>query len=290
VTGDARCMVCRGTGEVDAWGRTERCACVDVPRRDPYAPPSAGWVGETMGVVLASVAKRQAEAEEHARTCTDRPCDRCQRYVCSCGKPVDGWRRTFERPACDDCRRAKRTAQALEPVRGSVPKRFRWTFDATVEKLRGRVRASDEFIARGLANPPSSDAVFFGDTAAGKTSLAVAMLDAWVRRDPDERKGARFVESYWLAGARARHPLGQGEAPAVIEAMEAGLLVVDDLGSEADDRRNVLADVIFHRHNEELPTWITTGFTAEQLVARYGSQVLRRVLENGKRVTLGAKP
>jgi DNA replication protein DnaC len=191
---------------------------------------------------------------------------------------------------CAACTEAKRLPRLLAGIRESVPKRFRWAFDATPETLRGRVRASDEFIARGLANPPNADVVFFGDTAAGKTSLAVAMLDAWVRHDPAERKGARFVESYWLAGARARHPLGQGEAPAVLDAMCAPLLVLDDVGSEADDRRNVIADVIFHRHNEELPTWITTGFSAEQLMARYGSQVLRRILENGKRVQLVVKP
>lgn len=283
---DPKCIVCSGEGfVVDSAGRHETCACRGVPRRDPYAPASVGWVGEALGDALSALAERQAESVNHAQTCTDTPCHRCGRFVCKCGRPYTG-----HRGRCQECTAAQQRTARLAPMRESVPKRFRWAFEATPETLRGRVRASDEFIARGLANPPGADVVFFGDTAAGKTSFAVAMLDAWVRQDPDERHEARFVESYWLAGARARHPLGQGEAPAVIDAMNAALLVVDDLGSESDDRRNVLVDVIFHRHNEELPTWITTGFSVEQLMARYGSQVLRRILEAGKRVTLGAKP
>jgi hypothetical protein len=283
---DTKCIVCSGEGfVVDSAGRHETCACRGVPKRDPYAPPSEGWVTGILGDVLARAASAQKAREDHERSCTARPCARCARHVCACGASYDGF------PGmCAACAEAKRLPRLLGPMRESVPKRFRWAFDAKPDALRGRVRASEEFIARGLANPPSSDVLFFGDTAAGKTSFAVAMLDAWVRQSPEERRGARFVESYWLAGARARHPLGQGEAPAVIDAMQATLLVLDDLGSEADDRRNVLADVIFHRHNEELPTWITTGFAAEQLMARYGSQVLRRLLENGKRVALGSKP
>jgi hypothetical protein len=35
--------------------------------------------------------------------------------------------------------------------------------------------------------------------------------------------------------------------------------------------------------------WITSGFAVEQLMGRYGSQVIRRILENAKRVELGAK-
>lgn len=284
MSADSRCIVCRGSGTVrDAAGRDEVCACTEHPPRDLSAKPSVGWAGDSLNEIMAKAERRRAEAEEHARSCADRPCRRCERFVCACGKPYDG----ASNHRCEACRYAERRSRALVPMRASVPKRFRWAFDATVDALRGRVKAPDELITRGLASPPGTDLTFTGDTAAGKTSFAVAMLDAFVRLDPEPRTGALFVEAYWLAGARARHPLGQGEAPQVLAAMQASLLVVDDLGSEVDDRRNVLADVIFARHNEELPTWITTGFTAEQLVGRYGSQILRRLIEQGKRVQLG---
>jgi hypothetical protein len=280
---DPKCIVCKGDGVLlDSAGRQENCACRGVPRRDPYAQPSEGWVGDALAGVLADAERRAAATEEHRRACNAAPCLRCDRRLCGCGDVVIGATR------CDTCRMLHRAIKALEPVRASIPKRFRWAYEDH-DAIRQRVKASPELIARALANPPSTDMVLFGDTAMGKTSLVVGMLDAWVQQDPEARKGARFVEAYGLAGARARHPLGQGEAPEVIAAMDATLLVIDDLGSEIDDRRNVLADVIFHRHNEELPTWVTTGFTAEQLMARYGSAVVRRMLEQGKRVELGGK-
>lgn len=252
--------------------------------RDLYGPAGAGWIGDVLGDVLKRAAEQTAASEAHAASCTDRPCERCERKVCPCGAPFDGYGKT-----CRACSEAASLLEVLKPMRASIPKRFRWALGAEPSVLRGRVRISEEAIARALAAPPSTDMLLMGDTAAGKTSLVVAMLDAWVRQDTYNRKGARFVEAYWLAGTRGRHPLGQGEAPLVTEAMEASLLVLDDLGSEIGDHRNVIADVIFSRHNDELPTWITTGWTPEQLMERYGSQIVRRIVEHGKRVTLGGK-
>lgn len=283
---DPKCVVCKGDGTItDAIGRPENCACRGAPKRDPYAPPSVGWVGDALGPVMAAAAKRQADQDAHAAGCSERPCKRCERFVCACGKPYDG----ASNHRCRDCWLDSKREQALAPVRVSVPKRFQWALGASVETLCERVKASRALIERALVAPPSSDMLLQGDTAMGKTSLATAMLYAWVKADPERRTGARFADAYWLAGARARHSLGQGEAPDVTKAMDATLLVLDDVGSEIDDKRNVIQDIIFHRHNEERPTWITTGWTPEQLMNRYGSQVLRRIVENAKRVELGAK-
>lgn len=281
------CLVCRGAGTVrDTYaGRDEPCACRDLPapERDAYAPSIAGWASEALAEVMRKAEQRQSEQDAHAATCNDRPCKRCERFVCACGKPFDGQ----NNHRCRDCWLAEKRERSIEPARASVPKRFRWAFDADAEKLRGRVKANSDLITRALANPPGTDFVLLGDTAAGKTSLIVAMFDAWLRADPERRAGARFVEAYRLAGARARYPLGQGEPPEVTEAMEAPLLVIDDLGSDTDDRRDVLKEVILRRHDDELPTWITTGFGAEQLMGRYGSQIFRRIFEQAKRVALG---
>lgn len=287
MSGDRRCLVCRGEGTIrDSAGRDEVCPCTNGPKRDMYAKPSVGWVGDALGDVFRRLEAQRVDAEAHALACTARPCARCGRHVCeTCREPFDG----CEPGKCHRCRDAELLAAALLPMRTSIPKRFRWAFEASTGTLRGRVRGTDELISRALANPPSVDMMLIGDTAMGKTSLAVAMLDAWVRQKPFQRSGARFVESWWLAGAKARHPLGQGESPDIIAAQEATLLVIDDLGSESEDRRGVLAEVIFERHNNELPTWITTGFAATELMGRYGSQVIRRIVEHGKSVTLGSK-
>jgi DNA replication protein DnaC len=159
-------------------------------------------------------------------------------------------------------------------------------------------------LARGLSNPPSTSLLFMGDTGTGKTTLATAMLDAWVRLQPSVRTGALFVEAGWLSRARARHRLGQ-EAPLVESALAAPLVVLDDLGNEREDRDGCITDLVYGRANADLPTWVTCGLLpkeayskpaddqvkafAEALSRRYDGGFVRRIIENGKRVMLGSK-
>lgn len=238
--------------------------------------------------LLERVLREQEAAEEHQRVCTDRPCERCAKFVCRCGAPIDGGSRD-----CDACRAKARIDGLLAPTVQSIPRRFDWVIGAGLDLLSRRIRCSPEVLRRGIESPPSSWLCFVGQTGTGKTSLAIAMLDAWVRRNPEERTGAIFLEAAWLARARARHRLGEGEAPTVAAAMRAPLLVLDDLGSEREDRDGCITDVIYERHNAELPTWITCGLAttfddlAEVLARRYDSGFMRRVLESGKRVQLG---
>lgn len=247
---------------------------------DPLAEILRPWV--------EAAQQAQAAAEEHERTCTVRPCERCARYTCRCGEPANGSTR------CPACTARDELRDRLAPTVASVPARFRWAVDAGVGDVAARVRADVELVRRGIENPPSSWLVFTGPTGAGKTSLAVAMLAAWVRAGAFGRKGARFMEAAWLARARARYKLGEGEAPLVEQAIAAPLLVLDDLGAERDDRDGVLHDVVWERSNAERPTWITCGLpgrTLDDLAAtlerRYDGGFARRVLETGKRVPLG---
>jgi hypothetical protein len=48
-------------------------------------------------------------------------------------------------------------------------------------------------------------------------------------------------------------------------------------------------DVVFERHDAERPTWITTGFSSQQLADFYGDGFLRRILEGAMVVRLVAK-
>jgi len=239
----------------------------------------------SLGDVIAAIEAHTAECD------VTKACNRCNRYRCRCGALHAAYDEATgtHHERCEACRSKALIEGALSDFANTVPKHFRWALGADLPAIYERVKGSPDLIRRGMANPPATDFVFQGDTGVGKTSLAVAMMHELVGRDPKRWKGARFVAAYWLAGARGRHALGQGEAPEVVQAITAPLLLLDDVGSEASNHHNVIQDVIFARHNDDLPTWITTGFSEQQLSERYGSQVVRRPVEHGKRVQLGGK-
>lgn len=83
------------------------------------------------------------------------------------------------------------------------------------------------------------------------------------------------------------------------KALDAPLLLLDDLGQEREDRDGCITDVVYGRSNADLPTWVTCGLSskeqtleafASQLSRRYDGGFVRRILETGKRVTLGGRP
>lgn len=230
--------------------------------------------------MLTQTAEREAELAAHRAQCGESPCRRCQRYLCRhCRMPAGA------DSICHACAMKDRLAAA----RASVPKRFRWALGAdretilatasklTAQKVDGALSWARRSATTGL--------VLRGDPGMGKTSLVVAMFDAWlaVHQDPS----ARFVEAFQLAQARARHPLGHGEAPLVEAAMGAGLLVLDDMGCESAAKSDVIFDVLAARHNDERPTWITTWLGVEEMAQRYGGGGFRRIVEGSNVVVLG---
>jgi hypothetical protein len=227
--------------------------------------------------------------EDHRRNCerwaVNAACRGCGTERCpSCGKAHT------PRPAesdCPECVEARDRKAALDPVYASIPKRFRWAIDADAATLRQidaktnrpRVDLSPAFLTGALERASGGCRMVIGSTGAGKTSFVVAALCAYVRRDWQARKGALFGSAFWLAGDRSRYSLGKGEAPDVEAAMNASLLVLDDLGNDAQDHRNTISEILFKRHEDELPTWVTTGYPVEHLSGRYGPAFIRRIAE-----------
>ena len=125
--------------------------------------------------------------------------------------------------------------------------------------------------------------VFVGGAGAGKTSLAVACLRRWAA---EFGRGASFFHAYALGVARIQHPAGQGEADLAAHAMRCRLALIDDLGSERSIAGCAVPDVIFERHAEDRPLWVTTGLTRPQLVQRYGDGIVRRVFEHARVIEL----
>jgi hypothetical protein len=179
--------------------------------------------------------------------------------------------------------RTARLRRASASLERSIPTAYSWaTLDAP--ELPGRVYVPAIGIGKIAYREPR--VCLTGTTRAGKTSLAVAMLRAWVAT---YERAAMFVPAHRLGMARLQHPAGHGEAVLVEAAIEAPMVLLDDLGSERDFPTNPIADVIFERHAQDRPTWMTTGLTRESLVARYGAGVVARLFERARVIHVGAR-
>ena len=199
--------------------------------------------------------------------------------VCACSA------RTARVP-CWDCSRVAETntreADARKRSLASIPKRYDWArLDAP--ELAKRVKAREPLGGLTRRILASERVVFAGPSGAGKTSLAIACLR---ERIPH----GLFVSALKLGTARIQGRAGDGEASLVERAMTAPLLLLDEVGGEVKTATNAVKDVIWERMDNDLPTWITTGFRSDELLAMYGDGALRRLTENVTVVQLGAKP
>ena len=202
---------------------------------------------------------------------------------------ADWFRRTFgeipaptaDMDAPDDVPLRDKRREALMALERTLPAAYAWARFSAPE-LAQRVTGADTIAtARRLCT--SARVCIMGPSQAGKTSLAVAMLR---RRVWESAVLAAFVPAHRLGVARIQHAAGHGEPEIVTRAMTAPLALLDDLGCERDTATNPVPDVIFERHDANRPTWVTTGFTPEQLVKRYGTGAVRRLFAHANVIRL----
>jgi DNA replication protein DnaC len=189
---------------------------------------------------------------------------------------------TADMDALSDESQGDRGSETRAILERSVPEVYKWArFDAP--ELAQRVgSAAARAQSEGIWKQPKL--VFTGAAGAGKTSLAVACLRQWAAQSG---KTAVFIHAYALGIARLQHAAGHGEPEIVERAMRYPMVLVDDVGSEREMAGNALPDVIFVRHAENHPLWVTTGLTRAQLVARYGTGIVRRLLERATLIQVG---
>jgi len=160
-------------------------------------------------------------------------------------------------------------------VRG-IPEGYRWARVGS-PLMAERIKASGP-----LPVVAPTGAVFVGPAGAGKTSYAVA----WLIKLRQSGVRGTFVHSHTLA--RARQDSGFGHTPVVVErSVKARLLLIDDLGNEPKIEASSVSEVIFDRHAESRPTWVTTAFSPQQIADRYGDGIARRVFERAQVIRLG---
>ncbi len=172
-------------------------------------------------------------------------------------------------------------SEKREDTIASIPKRFQWATFKTLE-LRARVKPESAYEqAETLAKLP---AVLTGNAGFGKTCLGCALLRRFART---LGKTGHFADAIDLAYARRLHPLGKGEAPEVLAAMNAGVLFLDELGAEQGIDQTI-EQIVRARHSHDRPTIFATPHSPTALVSRYGDGVARRIFEGASVIVLGA--
>lgn len=220
---------------------------------------------------------------------------------CRCGTPIS------HIGACGPCfeaDRLKRHWAAMGKAINSVPEHYRgneWGSDELRRRCPSLARLeNDSDIALTPAVLMSSKVVvLYGESGAGKTSLASALF-YWIidSTTPDSAEsiitraqGARFVDACDLSP----NPAHEG-IPVAVVARRAPILLLDDAGAEggtgdsykAKDRYLETAETLRYRDKHDLTTIVTTpgiyGPKAEEDLARrwtdmYGGGIMRRYLE-----------
>ncbi len=220
--------------------------------------------------VAARAERLRLEAEKHALECTDDPCAKCDRHRCviGCGAKVER-----ENMRCRGCVSRQRRDGWTRRALAQIPRGFS---EASLDAdwlLRVVGQAAIDTARASLAE---ARVVAVGPPGSGKTSIVAAMVIAAEFPAP----GPLWVSAHQLAKARALHPLGDGEAPLITLALEVGLLVVDELGGEDARYASAVAEVLFERHAQDQPTWVTTGVGPKEISNRYGGGIARRVFED----------
>lgn len=187
------------------------------------------------------------------------------------------------RAVCGSCRekigrkeRERAAAERLSPI----PSSFHWAeLDGSLLTQRAPVWA----IAKARTALLLPRVVLVGESGTGKTSLGCAMI----RDRLDAGQDVAVALAWRLGSARAKHPLGEDEPTDVRRAMSCGLLLLDDMGSERNIPSNAVPDVVFERHAEGRPTWVTTWMSPEKMAERYGDGIARRVFEGAVVIDCG---
>lgn len=170
---------------------------------------------------------------------------------------VDG----VSRVARCDCWRARLSTNLLDEAR--IPRRYAHceldNFDIHTDSQRAAFRGATRLVEgfpvvdRGL--------LFYGDAGVGKTHLAVALLKATIRRTGargvffETRELLKLVRDTYNSGREAT------ELDVLRPALEADLLVLDDLGAEKKSEwvDETIGLVVNTRYNEKRVTVFTTN-------------------------------
>jgi len=120
-----------------------------------------------------------------------------------------------------------------------------------------------------------------GPRGTGKTGLLVPIFMSMARAGTD----CLFVPYLsFMRLVRAGYELGDANEK-IERAMDAGLLFIDDLGQtrrtspETEHSRAIIQDIIYHRHGNNMPTYITSNLGPEEISEQFSEETWQRIAE-----------
>jgi hypothetical protein len=200
-----------------------------------------------------------------------------ERICLECDEPFMS---RYPRRICDDCiaRHEQRVAAGfVAKTTSSIPDGYAGAdFETGAAVLRERVKP--ESAIRKAAQCRGHMVMLVGPSGAGKTTLACAML----------RQRAKRMVGMFVTSAQLGHEAGLftgRESELLRRARSRAVLLLDDLGTEIDrsqrlEASHAVGNIIQERHDRQLVTIATTFRSDEELEARYGDGVLRRLFSN----------
>lgn len=198
-------------------------------------------------------------------------------------------RHCLDRGPCGRCERGRREAArtraaAAAEIARALPARLRGL------TLAGHPNARAAEWARRFLDGWDGQAGLFvtGGVGVGKTGLLAGMALAVAPRLAEERRTLRFAFTPDLLD-ELRAGMDAGGATAVMRAYQtAGLLILDDLGSEhvvrADGRPSPWAQerllaLVNYRYEHRLPLWASSNQRLSDLAATLGERTVDRLRE-----------
>lgn len=182
--------------------------------------------------------------------------------VCTCGAKST-------KVPCWDCFQGKENQLSMDKDKASLPALFRDIDDAKAKVRVPGFTKWDALKAR-QKQTPSRSFTFVGPSGAGKSTLA-----CWLAtKHPN---GCMFVRSAEIERARKESSFQRSQLLADCETTTK-VLIIDEL-RDIPGTFQATFDIIDARHNNMLPTYVTTGLSSEQLKTAFGDGLLRRLAE-----------
>lgn len=184
----------------------------------------------------------------------------------------------------DLCECAKKRNAVKGMRNAGLPKRFEMSsIDTYIPKNDAQAKAKS--IAKDYCNSyktvrqrDCNGLIFVGKPGCGKSHLAAGVMKRVIR---DYGEACAFMSSVQLFESLRPHADDNGEdIDTQREALTtAGLLVIDDLGTEklTEWVEEQLYYVINGRYNAMLPTVITTNLRLADIMQRYGARIVSRL-------------